>query len=87
MYPIMLQNLFEKVGFGWGVRITGFISFVFCGIAVLTVTSTRPSGKKSIPGLGMNTFKDARFILLAAGSSLVALGRRPDGPCDSDETS
>ncbi|KAF9465811.1 MFS general substrate transporter [Collybia nuda] len=73
IYPIMLQQLFEAVGFGWGVRIAGLVSAVCCVTATLTVTSLS-SAKKSGPCANIKTFSDFRYILLAAGSSFVALG-------------
>ncbi|KAJ6622076.1 MFS general substrate transporter [Mycena sp. CBHHK59/15] len=66
MYPIMLQRLFQTVGFGWGVRISGLLSGVVCCIAIMTQRGA--CCKLS------ETLKDARFVLLAAGSCLVALG-------------
>lgn len=35
--PIILQQLFKKVGFGWAIRILGFISLmvIFCGLLLI----------------------------------------------------
>ncbi|KAJ7598827.1 MFS general substrate transporter [Mycena floridula] len=38
MYPIVLQRLFNQVGFAWGVRITGFIGLALCLVSVACVT-------------------------------------------------
>ncbi|KAJ6475589.1 MFS general substrate transporter [Mycena sanguinolenta] len=73
MYPILLQRLFQLVGFGWGVRISGLLSSVMCGIAVLTVTSASLKKQRATCQLS-ETLTDSRFLLLAAGSSFVALG-------------
>lgn len=79
MYPLMLEALFKRVGFGWAVRISGLVSAVACGIALLTVTALTPKSAQkgpntfSIPG----AFRDKRFSLLVAGSCLVALGVFP----------
>lgn len=70
----MLQRLFGMVGFGWGVRISGLVSAVCCIAATLTVTSLSPP-KKSGPCASIKTFTDSRYILLAVGSSFVALGK------------
>jgi predicted MFS family arabinose efflux permease len=69
----MLQNLFERVGFAWGTRISGLLCGTLCGISVLIVTS-RPTGQSSAPLTGFKFLRDSRFMLLAAGGSLVALG-------------
>ncbi|KAF8875300.1 MFS general substrate transporter [Infundibulicybe gibba] len=73
VFPIMLQHLFETVGFGWGVRISGLISAVCCMVALLTVTSRSPP-RKTCPRPKLQTFTDPQFMFLAAGSGLVALG-------------
>ncbi|KIK70008.1 hypothetical protein GYMLUDRAFT_535541 [Collybiopsis luxurians FD-317 M1] len=74
VFPIMLQDLFERVGFGWGTRISGLLCGVLCGISVITVTSTRPAGQTPTQLSGLKFLKDSNFMLLAAGGSLVALG-------------
>jgi predicted MFS family arabinose efflux permease len=74
MYPIMLQRLFQLVGFGWGVRISGLISGVACCIAIATVTRYAPPKQRGATCQLSETFRDSRFVLLAAGSSFVALG-------------
>ncbi|RDB15271.1 Riboflavin transporter MCH5 [Hypsizygus marmoreus] len=74
VYPIILQRLFMIVGFGWGVRISGLISAACCISAVLTVTALS-SLKTSLPcAVSFKTFTDTQYLLLALGSSLVALG-------------
>lgn len=81
MYPIMLQHLFEKIGFAWGVRVSALISGVCCILATLTVSidpkfdnAACIQAKKSAPYIDLAAFKDPRFSLLALGSSFVALG-------------
>ncbi|KAJ7121840.1 MFS general substrate transporter [Mycena crocata] len=74
MYPIMLQRLFQHVGFGWGVRISGLISGIVCCIAIATVTRYAPPKQRGATCKLSETFRDSRFTLLAAGSSFVALG-------------
>ncbi|PFH53268.1 hypothetical protein AMATHDRAFT_137721 [Amanita thiersii Skay4041] len=73
VYPIVLQALFRSVGFEWGVRISGFSSSLLCMLSVLCVTSIS-SANKTGATFNWNTAKDSTFILLAAGSCLVALG-------------
>ncbi|KAF7324743.1 Monocarboxylate permease-like protein [Mycena kentingensis (nom. inval.)] len=84
MYPIMLQHLFERYGFAWGVRISGLVSGTLCCIALATVTRYTPppfpNPKHNLfpPPTYVETlklsFRDARFLFLAAGSCFVALG-------------
>ncbi|KAG6914596.1 hypothetical protein DXG01_016430 [Tephrocybe rancida] len=73
VYPIMLQHLFVSVGFGWGVRISGLVSAACCIMATLAVRSLSPPKQTGL-SIGVKTFTDTRYVLLAIGSSLVALG-------------
>lgn len=73
-YPIMLQRLFERVGFAWGVRISGLVSGVGCVVATLMISSLSAK-KKPGPYFDIKTISDAKFILLAIGSCFVALGK------------
>ncbi|KAK7027750.1 MFS general substrate transporter [Favolaschia claudopus] len=74
MYPIMLQRLFQRVGFGWGVRISGFLSGALCCIAIATVTRYAPPKQRGATCKLSETFRDSRFVLLALGGCFVALG-------------
>ena len=73
VYPIMLQHLFHQVGFGWGVRISGIISGSGCIVATL-LTVNLSGQRKQVPCFDVKNISDIRFLLLAAGSCLVALG-------------
>ncbi|KAF8636191.1 hypothetical protein AX17_003679 [Amanita inopinata Kibby_2008] len=73
VYPVVLQWLFRKVGFEWGVRVCGLSSTALCLVATLSVTCL-PSPKKSTPIFDVKSIMDAKFAFLAAGSCLVALG-------------
>ncbi|KAF9009169.1 MFS general substrate transporter [Hymenopellis radicata] len=76
MYPLMLEALFKRVGFGWAVRISGLVSAVGCGIALMTLTALTPRpGPKGQSEFSLRkTFKDSKFNYLIGGSGLVALG-------------
>ncbi|KAL0960544.1 hypothetical protein HGRIS_005582 [Hohenbuehelia grisea] len=75
IYPIMLEHLFTKVGFGWGVRVSGLMSGVCSLLAVLTVTRRRPlEDPAPRPWIDFAMLKDCRFLFLTAGSCFVALG-------------
>jgi hypothetical protein len=88
IFPIVLQHLFETegIGFGWGVRVVGFVSLVGCGVAILTVTASRvevpdvnvkggrEESSHSLSCVWWRAITDVRFILLVMGSAFVALG-------------
>ncbi|KAH9891929.1 MFS general substrate transporter [Cubamyces lactineus] len=77
VYPIMLRQLFEQVGFGWAVRISGFISLAACCVAVLTTTSLQhpqPPAERKGSSLDFAILRDAPFLLLIAGNILICFG-------------
>jgi MFS family permease len=53
VFPVVLSKLFSVVGFGWAVRICGFIMVPFLIFSVLTVKARLPP-------------RDSRFILWSA---------------------
>jgi len=72
----MLQRLFQQTGFGWGVRISGFISGAGCMVATILTTSV-PQPKRVDNWSGVKALTDVRFVLLTAGSCFVAFGKHP----------
>ena len=87
VYPIMLQRLFITCGFGWGVRISGFICLVVCALACCAVTSHLERERTSNPWFDLSHFRDDKFVLLIVGSVLISLGerrRRSDASCAAD---
>lgn len=73
VYPIILQRLFNTVGFAWATRIGGFITLALCIIATATVTSgcaKRHSG----PWFDLQMFKDKCFVLLVIASISLSIG-------------
>ena len=77
MFPIVIRLLFNTVGFGWAVRISGFISLALCSISVLTVgnkhNERNPNLSHSNPFIS-ECIKDVKFITLCAGCFVVAFG-------------
>ncbi|KAI0775615.1 MFS general substrate transporter [Trametes elegans] len=74
VYPIMFQQLFERVGFSWAVRISGFISLATCGVAACTITSLHPPTRQKAPLLDAKMFRDLPYMLVVAGSIFICLG-------------
>ncbi|PIL34880.1 MFS general substrate transporter [Ganoderma sinense ZZ0214-1] len=73
-WPIMYQALFTRLGFAWTVRITGFVTLVLCGIAIVTVKSNLSTPTQSQPWLNLRMFRDLPYILVIIGSVLICLG-------------
>ncbi|KAI0641057.1 MFS general substrate transporter [Trametes meyenii] len=76
IYPILLQYLFVRIGFAWGLRVSAAICFVLCTTAAATVTSRIAPGKVDTTGpwINLSALKDSRFSLLVVGSCFVSLG-------------
>ena len=79
VYPIILQSLFAKVGFCWGIRISGLVSSVICAIATLMVSSLFIQKKAGLY-FDFSTIADIRFAFLATGSVFVVLGESKTKP-------
>ena len=75
----MLQRLFISCGFGWGVRIAGFICLALCALACCLVTTNRSKtdNRVSAPWFDKKHFTDKTFVLLTLGSVFVSLGTIP----------
>ncbi|RPD56713.1 MFS general substrate transporter [Lentinus tigrinus ALCF2SS1-7] len=72
VFPIIYRELFVRIGFGWSVRLSGFLMLALCVLGNATVTSRIPPASKRRPLLPkMDTFRDAPFVTFTAGSFLV----------------
>lgn len=73
IFPIMLDRLIPRIGFGWSVRLLAFIALFSYSIAVLTIKARRPPRK--IPPisklLDFTAFQDPCYLFLALGSWLT----------------
>lgn len=70
----MYQQLFNRVGFAWTVRISGFISLALCGVAIATITSRLSKPQDNVPWFDSKVFHDAPFRLVIAGSVFISFG-------------
>lgn len=63
IFPIALSNLFElpNIGFGWGVRIVGFIILALLAVGCATLRSRLPPRRGNV--LVLSAFKDKNYIL------------------------
>ncbi|KAK5171155.1 uncharacterized protein LTR77_004299 [Saxophila tyrrhenica] len=65
IFPLMLQRLFASVGWGWALRIQGFIFLALLIVANVLIRSRLP------PKLGGNSMPDFRILRLPAFSLLT----------------
>ncbi|KAF2728023.1 major facilitator superfamily transporter [Polyplosphaeria fusca] len=73
VFPIMLNRLFEEVGFGWAVRIFGFLALVLLVLAE-RLLKTRLPPKDSPKIFEFGELKDLVFLLFIVGSFLNFCG-------------
>ena len=73
-WPIIYQRLFPRIGFGWTVRATGFITMALCAVAIFTVSSNIKAKKKSMGWLETRFFRDSTFMLVVMAGILTCLG-------------
>jgi predicted MFS family arabinose efflux permease len=73
LYPIILQQLTNKIGFPWAVRVIGFICLATLIIpnVVMKVRILPPEARKLID---MNAFKDVPFIIFSFACFFTFLG-------------
>lgn len=76
-WPLVFRNLFKKVGFGWAVRIAGFIMLPLLLFGVLFVKLPASQvlsigAPKPKPNLGI--FKNPILLLLGVGLCVIYLG-------------
>ncbi|OBZ75018.1 Riboflavin transporter MCH5 [Grifola frondosa] len=72
-FPIMLQRLIPKVGFGWAVRIAAFIVMGCLLVACFTIRTRLPlRGHISLgSAVDLGGFRDIRYVLASIGAFLI----------------
>jgi len=75
IFPIMINRLIPKVGFGWAMRIAAFLILFLLILAILTVKSRFPSNKQHLSRKQiMAPLSEPVFIALNAGLCLFTFG-------------
>ncbi|KAK5120050.1 hypothetical protein LTR85_006531 [Meristemomyces frigidus] len=73
IYPIVFHRLINKIGFGWSVRVIGFIALATCLVSLsLTKMRTRPPPRKKIADV--SGFKELPYVLFALVSFFGSAG-------------
>ncbi|KAL5463112.1 hypothetical protein PMIN06_001349 [Paraphaeosphaeria minitans] len=66
IYPTVVRQLLPQVGFGWTVRVLGFVNVV-CLTVVIAFTKPRLPPRKSGPLWDKDSLKDIPYILFVLG--------------------
>jgi hypothetical protein len=65
IFPYIMRETWNRVGFKWGMRIVALVVFTLCGLASLLVKSRLPKGGRLKAAFDIRCFKDARFTWLS----------------------
>ncbi|KAI1080527.1 MFS general substrate transporter [Whalleya microplaca] len=74
VFPLMLQKLFEQVGWGWAIRVLGFLCLFLLIFANLLVRKRLPPAKNASPHPDFRIMKDKAFLFLTLGVFLLEFG-------------
>lgn len=75
IFPIMTSHLIPMIGYGWTMRVFGFMILGMMCIAGLTVKSRLPPRSRKLElKVFLEPFHDTRFVLVTASSFLFFLG-------------
>ncbi|KAB8238131.1 MCT family MFS transporter [Aspergillus alliaceus] len=71
IFPILIWNLTEAVGFPWAIRITGFICAFFCILCILFLKTRLPPKKLGGGKIDIRALREAPFALLTVAIFLI----------------
>ncbi|EJF60629.1 monocarboxylate permease [Dichomitus squalens LYAD-421 SS1] len=73
VFPILLQHLIPIVGFGWAVRVIGFIIMACFILACLTIKTRLPLSRHVSwrTAIDLHGFKDIRYVLATIAGFLL----------------
>lgn len=67
IFPLMIQSLLPRVGWGWSIRILGFVLLVLCAISIAFCRS-RISPRKGAETTWRDTLPDPRMFMDGTGA-------------------
>ncbi|CAG7985388.1 unnamed protein product [Penicillium olsonii] len=76
IFPLVLQSLFDKVGFAWATRVIALICLISLAIGCLLITSrlpTKPLSRETISP-DLRIFRDPKFALTTASVFFIEWG-------------
>ncbi|KAI1391980.1 MFS general substrate transporter [Hypoxylon trugodes] len=73
-FPLIMQSLFDRLGWGWAIRIVGFICLFLFTFANLLVRKRLPPAKNASPHPDFRIMKEKGFLLLTIGVFFLEFG-------------
>lgn len=70
VFPAIAQSLLGRIGFGWTLRVMGFV-MLFNAVLIVTFSRTRLPPKASLPLFDWTAFREPTFALYCSGIFLV----------------
>lgn len=75
IFPIMLNRLIDKVGYGWAMRTSAFLIVALLIVANVLLKSRQAPTRRALPRKHMwRPFRETPFLLLLIGLFLIAFG-------------
>ncbi|VUC33223.1 unnamed protein product [Clonostachys rosea] len=71
VFPLMQTSLFEKIGYGWTVRVLSLICLVCCLVGIVFVRSRLPPAKNASAWPDFRIFRNIPFLLTTVGIFLL----------------
>lgn len=71
VFPLMLESLLPRLGWGWSIRILGFICLLLCLAANLLIRRRLPPARNASAQPDFRIFKDRAFLLTTIGIFLI----------------
>ncbi|KAF2179527.1 MFS general substrate transporter [Zopfia rhizophila CBS 207.26] len=70
IYPLVVRQLLDRVGFGWTVRVLGFLNVVSLAVVIAFMKPRLPP-RQAGPIIDMDAFKDFPYILHVLGTCFL----------------
>jgi predicted MFS family arabinose efflux permease len=77
IWPVALKRLLVEIGFGWTVRVAGFMMLALTGFACLTVrppVSSPGDGSSHVRSMDISVVKDPTLILISGSLFFIYMG-------------
>ncbi|KAI0707813.1 MFS general substrate transporter [Earliella scabrosa] len=74
LFPILVRNLIDRVGFKWTMRVLGFVEIALLLFLFATLERRLPPKRKTGPFISFEAFKSLPFTLYSLSSFMSFLG-------------